>query len=89
MIRALFGGLLLLGDPTGARAAAPKATVFRLDPVSGKTLQALELCYLSGLRLHLLQREAAGHVAVGALIDGGLTAERPDEIGAAHLLEHL
>jgi len=75
--------------PAAAPAAAPAATVEerpvqleRFGPVSRARLP-------NGLTVLLRPRPGSRLVAVQAWVDVGSADERPDEWGAAHLLEHM
>ncbi len=76
----LMVGLALAGTPR-----MPKVP-FDFEPPE---LEANDLCFPSGLRLHVVKRPAAGHVSVAMVVQAG-EADEPDDLrGAAHVVEHL
>ena len=75
--------------PAVALAGLPPHPPIVFDLGQNPSLSAAELCFPSGLRLHVLQRDTAGLVSVTTVVGGGSAAEQPAERGAAHLVEHL
>jgi zinc protease len=71
-----------------AHAAMPPAPPAKAE-IAG-TLPAMNvLCWPSGLQVVVVRDDAARHVALTMVLDGGASAEDPSARGAAHLLEHL
>ena len=47
------------------------------------------LCYPSGLKVWVVEHEGRPLAGVAAVVDAGASDELPNEVGAAHVLEHL
>lgn len=81
----VLAGLTWLG---GALAGMPKQppTDFDFHPPE---LVARDICFPSGLRLHLVQQGSHGAVALAMVVGAGAADEGPELRGAAHMVEHL
>ncbi|MBT3224388.1 MAG: insulinase family protein, partial [Proteobacteria bacterium] len=77
--------LMLLALSSFALPPAPPLD-FNFAP---SPLNAMELCFPSGLKVHAVGRPTSETIAVTLVIDGGRAGESNDERGAAHFLEHL
>jgi zinc protease len=53
------------------------------------TVEGYDLCWQSGLKVHVVRRPGSHVASVAAVVGGGERAEAEDAAGAAHLVEHL
>lgn len=70
-------------------SAAPPAMPKLEMPAVVYDLDAYEMCYPSGLLVHVVRRPESDVVAIGTVVGGGTSVETPETRGAAHLVEHL